>query len=192
MALLPVKTRAALGLALLGLCVLLSGCAAALTVLALESWFKSESPDQYLVYLDGYNLSSSPSITGDLNLAGVAADALGQIGGDAAVQALQQALARAKGRLRTEVAAACLACAERTLAQGQNSAAAALYVQLSGAAETEPVRMAAWRGILRANPEQGIGAVCAALTSGDPALGRVQYGRNAAFDLGRTSAYLGG
>jgi HEAT repeat protein len=30
--------------------------------------------------------------------------------------------------------------------------------------------MAAWRGIVRSNPEQGIGAVCAALTSGDPAL----------------------
>jgi HEAT repeat protein len=106
----------------------------------------------------------------DQALAGVAADALGQIGGDAAVQALQQALARTKGRLRTEVAAACLACAERMLAQGQNPAAAALYMQLSGAAETQPVRLAAWRGLVRANPEQGLSAVCAALTGGDPAL----------------------
>jgi len=103
-------------------------------------------------------------------LAGAAADALGRIGGDAAAEALQTALARAKGRLRTEVATACLTCAERLLADGQNAPAAALYMQLSGAAETEPVRMAAWRGTVRSNPGQGINAVCAALTSGDPAL----------------------
>ena len=106
----------------------------------------------------------------DETLAGAAADALGRIGGDAAARALHDALARAQGRLRTEVAAACLTCAERLLADGQNASAAALYQQLSGAAETEPVRMAALRGTVRSNPEQGIGAVCAALTSGDPAL----------------------
>ncbi len=73
MALPPVKIRAALGMVLLGVGVLLSGCAAALSLFALESWFKSESPDQYQVYVNGYNLSSSPSITGDLNLAGLGA-----------------------------------------------------------------------------------------------------------------------
>jgi HEAT repeat protein len=106
----------------------------------------------------------------DETLAGAAADALGRIGGDAAARALQKALASAKGRWRTEVAAACLTCAEGLLADGQDASAAALYTQLSGAAETEPVRMAALRGTVRSNPEQGIGAVCAALTSGDPAL----------------------
>jgi type 1 glutamine amidotransferase/HEAT repeat protein len=106
----------------------------------------------------------------DETLAGAAADALGQIGGDAAARALQKALARAQGRLRTEVATACLTCAERLLAEDKPAAAAALYTQLSGAAETEPVRMAAWRGTVRSNPGQGMSAVCAALTSGDPAL----------------------
>jgi type 1 glutamine amidotransferase/HEAT repeat protein len=106
----------------------------------------------------------------DETLAGAAADALGQIGGDAAAKPLQQALARAKGHLRTEVATACLTCAEGLLAEDKPAAAAALYAKLSGAAETEPVRMAAWRGTVRSNPGQGIGAVCAALTSGDPAL----------------------
>jgi len=106
----------------------------------------------------------------DETLAGAAADALGRIGGDAAARALQQALARTKGRLRTEVAAASLTCAERLLADDQHASAAALYTQLSGAAETEQVRMAALRGTVRSNSEQGIGAVCAALTSGDPAL----------------------
>ena len=106
----------------------------------------------------------------DQTLAGAAADALGLIGGDGAARALQQALAQAKGRLRTEVAAACLACADQLLADGQNASAAPLYAQLSGAAEAAQVRMAAWRGRVRSNSEQGIGAVCAALTSGDPAL----------------------
>ena len=106
----------------------------------------------------------------DAPLAGAAADALGRIGGDAAAQALQQALARAKGRLRTEVTAACLNCAEHLLADGQNASAAALYLQLSGPAETDQVRMAALRGSVRANPAQGVSAVCTALTSGDPAL----------------------
>ena len=106
----------------------------------------------------------------DETLAGAAADALGRIGGDAAARALQKALASAKGRLRAEVADACLICADGLLADHQPAAAAALYAQLSGAAETEPVRMAAWRGTVRSNPEQGAGAVRAALTSGDPAL----------------------
>ena len=106
----------------------------------------------------------------DETLAGAAADALGRIDGSAAVEALKEALARTKGRLRTEVAAACLTCADQLLAEGQNAAAAALYRPLSGPGETAQVRMAALRGTVRANPEQGIGAVCGALTSGDPAL----------------------
>jgi HEAT repeat protein len=106
----------------------------------------------------------------DQTLAGAAADALGRIGGNAAARALQQSLARAQGRLRLEVAAACLTCADRLLADGQNAAAAAWYARLSGETETQPVRMAAWRGTIRSNPEQGLGAVCAALASGDPAL----------------------
>jgi hypothetical protein len=106
----------------------------------------------------------------DRTLAGAAADALGRIGGDAAARALQQALARAKGRLRTEVADACLSGADQLLAEGQNASGAALYKQLSGATETEQVRMAVLRGTVRSNPEQSMGAVCAALTSGDLAL----------------------
>jgi type 1 glutamine amidotransferase/HEAT repeat protein len=106
----------------------------------------------------------------DEPLGGAVADALGRIGGDAAAKALQKALAGAKGRLRTEVVAACLTCAEGLLAEGQHASAAKLYLQLSGAAETEQVRMAALRGTVRSSLEQGISAVCAALTSGDPAL----------------------
>src|ERR1019366_9565875 len=106
----------------------------------------------------------------DEALAGAAADALGRIDGSAAVEALKEALARTKGRLRTEVAAACLTCADQLLAEGQDAAAAALYHPLSEPGETVQVRMAVLRGRVRANPEQSIAAVCGALTSGDPAL----------------------
>jgi HEAT repeat protein len=106
----------------------------------------------------------------DETLAGAAADALGRIGGDAATEALRKALDRVRGRLRGEVTAACLVCAERLLAGGNSTSAAALYQQLSGSAETQPVRMAALRGTVQSDPEQGGNAVCQALTSGVPAL----------------------
>ncbi len=104
---------------------------------------------------------------GDEPVACAAAGALGKIGGDTAVAALQQALANAQGRLRAAVADACLACGERLLAQGRPEAAAALYAQLSGPGETEQVRMAAWRGAVLSQPGQAAGLICQALTSGD-------------------------
>jgi HEAT repeat protein len=107
---------------------------------------------------------------GDGPLATAAASALGKIGGDAAVAALKKSLVNARDRWRTEIADACLNCADQLLAAGQSGPAAALYAQLSGPSETEQVRMAALRGIVRANPEQAVGALCQALTSGDPAL----------------------
>lgn len=104
---------------------------------------------------------------GDEPLAGAAAGALGKIGGDTAVVALQQTLAKAQGRLRAAVADACLVCAERLLAEGKLELAAAWYGQLSGPGETEQVRMAAWRGTVLSRPEQAAGLICQALTGGD-------------------------
>ncbi len=109
----------------------------------------------------------------DQNLAGAAANALGQIGGDAAVRGLEQTLAHSQGRLRMQVADACLACADRLLADRHNAAAAALYTRLNRPAEAELVRVAAWRGTVCANPEQAVSAVCGALISGDPTLQRI-------------------
>jgi HEAT repeat protein len=106
----------------------------------------------------------------DEGLACAAASALGKIGGDAAGQVLQKTLASAKGRLRAEVAEACLMCADRLLAEGQGRSAAALYERLSARGEADQVRMAALRGVVLASPEKGPSVVCAALTSGDLAL----------------------
>ncbi|MCY2993006.1 MAG: ThuA domain-containing protein [Planctomycetota bacterium] len=106
----------------------------------------------------------------DEALACAAAIALGKIGGDAPVEALQKALTKAQGRVRAETAEACLSCAGQLLAEHKGPAAAALYAQLSGPGETEQVRMAAWRGTVLSSPETSVSVVCAALTSGDPAL----------------------
>jgi HEAT repeat protein len=104
---------------------------------------------------------------GDEPLACAAASALGKIGDETVVAALQRALANAQGPLRAAVADACLACAERLLADGRDESAAALYGQLSGAGETEQVRMAAWRGTVLSQPDQAAGLICQALISGD-------------------------
>ena len=99
-----------------------------------------------------------------------AASALGKIGGDAAAARLHKALAGAKGRVRTEVAHACLSCAERMLDEKKHEQAAAIYAQLSGPDETGPVRMAALRGAVLSQPAKAADALCQALTSQDPAL----------------------
>ncbi|MHB8953015.1 MAG: ThuA domain-containing protein [Pirellulaceae bacterium] len=100
-------------------------------------------------------------------LACAAAGALGKIGGDEAAAALLQALADTHGRLRESVADACLARADRLLANGLRESAAALYERLIGAGETEQVRMAAWRGTVLARPDQAVEMICEALISGD-------------------------
>ena len=106
----------------------------------------------------------------DEAVACAAARALGKIGSEEATSALQKALATTKGRLRTEIAQACLACADQLLAEKKSGQAAALYEQLSRPGETDQVRMAALRGRVLANPEKAVSLLCASLTSGDPAL----------------------
>ncbi len=106
----------------------------------------------------------------DEALACAAASALGKIGSDAALAELQKALAKTKGRLRTEVAHACLTCADQLLAEKKGELAAAVYAQLSGPGERQEVRMAALRGAVLSNPGKAASAVCEALVSGDPAL----------------------
>jgi HEAT repeat protein len=106
----------------------------------------------------------------DEAMACAAASALGKIGGDAAAAELQKALARSKGRLRTETAHACLACADLMLAEKKVDQAAAIYALLSAPSETQSVRMAALRGTVLSRPEKAASVVCKALTSGDAAL----------------------
>jgi HEAT repeat protein len=106
----------------------------------------------------------------DETLACAAASALGKIGTDTALAELQTALARPKGRLRTEVAYACLTCADQLVAEKKGALAAAVYSQLAGPGERPEVRMAALRGAVLSNPEKAARIVCEALLSGNSAL----------------------
>lgn len=119
---------------------------------------------------DAIGMLSALLASGDEALAGAAAGALGAIGSEAAAEALRAALAEARGSLRATVADACLACAERRVAEGRTAAAVSLYRALSGPGEGPSVRMAALRGLALADPGEGVGLVCKALASGDPAL----------------------
>jgi HEAT repeat protein len=106
----------------------------------------------------------------DCPSASAAASALGKIGGDRAAAELEKALRAAKGQLRAEIADACLACAERMLAEKNREGATRLYFGVSIACASPQSRMAAFRGVALAKPERSVTVVCDAVTSGDPAL----------------------
>ena len=110
----------------------------------------------------------SPLLSSDDEAVSCAAvAALGKIASDNTLSVLQPLLGTATGRRREVVADACLVCADRLLAGGQSESAAAVYERLSGADESEPVRVAACRGLILARPDQAVELICAALTSGD-------------------------
>ncbi len=121
-----------------------------------------ERRDPDAVEIVGHLLSSD-----DEAVSCAAATALGKICSDKVLSVLQPLLATATGRRREAVADACLVCADRLLAGGQGELAAAAYERLSGADESEPVRMAACRGLILARPDQAVERICTALTSGD-------------------------
>jgi HEAT repeat protein len=63
----------------------------------------------------------------DVDVAATAAVALGRIGGDAAVKALEPAMASAQAAVRSAAAEGCILCAEKTLAAGNAAEAVKLY-----------------------------------------------------------------
>ena len=83
----------------------------------------------------------------DESVAGVAVAALGKIGGRRAARALAKAKAEASAKLRPIVVDACLQCAERLMARGENEEAAGIYQELCASSEAEHVRGAAKRGL---------------------------------------------
>jgi hypothetical protein len=79
----------------------------------------------------------------DPMVAEAAAWALGSISGTEAARALEEALAKTKGRLRDTVAAAALASAEGLIAAGRRDRAMALYNRLDEPDIPKQVRLAA-------------------------------------------------
>ena len=83
----------------------------------------------------------------DLATVAAAAAALGNIGTAKAARPLRKFLPQAPAVVGPVVADACLACAERLLAEGQRSEAVTLYQALADSRQPSHVRQAASRGL---------------------------------------------
>ena len=86
----------------------------------------------------------------DIQVAKAAAQSLGLIGTSAAAMELSKFAKKASANMKLPVADACLACAERLLADGEKSEAVALYNELKGDDQPAHVKAAAMKGILTA------------------------------------------
>jgi HEAT repeat protein len=107
----------------------------------------------------------------DPEVAAAAAVALGRIGNPAAANALRPLLATAPDRTRSAVAEGVVLCAERTLAEGHNDQAIALYDEVRKADVARPRILEATRGaILARKPDAGIKLLIEQLNSKDLAL----------------------
>lgn len=85
----------------------------------------------------------------DVDLASAAAAALGRIGNESAAGALRESISKVPITIRSEVADACLVCAERLIVEGRGDEARRLYVTLKNAAVAEHVRAAAGQALAR-------------------------------------------
>ena len=93
----------------------------------------------------------------DEDVARAAAAAIGRVGTPTAAKTLTEALLTTDGRLRSAMAAACLPCAEKLLADGEQSLAVQTYEAVRRAAKIpQHVEMAALRGLLLARGPQGL------------------------------------
>jgi len=86
----------------------------------------------------------------DIHIARAAAQSLGLIGTSAAAKELSNFAKKASAGMKMPVADACLACAERLLADGKKSEAVALYKEIKEDDQTAHIKAAAMKGILTA------------------------------------------
>lgn len=101
------------------------------------------------------------------NAAAVAAEAMGNIGGKEAAQALSALQAGAKGAARAAFDRALLACADRARTDGSGQAAQEIYARLLGAKTAGHVRAAAFYGSNLSAGSQGVEAAVEALKGAD-------------------------
>lgn len=104
----------------------------------------------------------------DRNVAVVAAEALGRIGGPDATAALTRAVSKARPSVREPAAAALLACAERYLARGNAPEALAAFNTVLTAGPNATLRRAAFRGAIAASPVEGKALILGALGGKPP------------------------
>lgn len=86
----------------------------------------------------------------DIQVARAAAQSLGLIGTSASANELTKFAKKASTDMKMPVGDACLACAERLLADGNKAEAVALYEKLTGNNQPKRVQVAAMKGMLAA------------------------------------------
>jgi HEAT repeat protein len=96
-----------------------------------------------------------------------AAIALGRIGGDEATKALRATLPSAAPAARSEVAEACILCAERLLAEGKADEAAKIYDEVRKAEVPKQRIVEATRGAILAHQADGVPLLVEQLKSTD-------------------------
>jgi len=104
----------------------------------------------------------------DPAVASAAATALGKIATADATKALAAARAKAPEKAKLAFANAYLRCADKLLADGKAAEAAAIYSEMTGPKEPKSARIAALRGLVRADTAKALPLVTAALTGDDP------------------------
>ena len=110
-------------------------------------------------------------------IAAAAAAALGQIADTEAAKALVQAKEKTTGKVRQEVLAALIQCAQRLSVAGQHKRALDIYRRLYAAAEPTPIRGAALRGVVNTDREKAPAIIIDVLKSNEPAMQAVAIPR---------------
>ena len=106
----------------------------------------------------------------DAEVASAAAVALGRIGGDPAVKALEPLLGTAPAGARSAVAEGCILCAERSLEQGKSAEAVRLYDTIRKADVPRQRMLEATRGAILARQANGLPLLVETLRSPDLAV----------------------
>ena len=106
----------------------------------------------------------------DLMVAEAAIAALGKIGGPQAVMALSELRTGGNAALRPAASRAYLACANRLLEAGEREKAAALFEELRGTGEAPAIQVAAFRGLVAAQPDDVAKILSTSYEDDDPLL----------------------
>jgi len=117
----------------------------------------------------------------DADAGSASAVALGQIGGDAAVQALEASLTTAPAGVRSAVAEGCIVCAERIAAAGKTADAVRIYTAVTRAAVPVQRVLEATRGLILVQGSAGVPLLREQLQSGEKA--RLALGLSVAREL---------
>ncbi|MCO5053122.1 MAG: FG-GAP-like repeat-containing protein [Verrucomicrobiae bacterium] len=101
----------------------------------------------------------------DAPITTAAAAALGELGGVEATAALKAAAAASTKEARLEIDEALLRCAEKFLAAGDSNQSVAIYGDLANDNMPAQIRIAAWRGLVLAQPDQRVALISQSLAN---------------------------